>query len=182
MVRFVVAPDRHVVPDVAATLPGRGLWVGARRENVDRARKLFARHVAGGDAIVDGDLADRVERLLARRVMNLLGLARRARHIAIGREQVRITLHSGRGAVLFAARDGAPDSRARLAALAGHHDVPSWDVLDACETGSALGRDHVVHAMITDTRIGADIIREAGRLAGFRSGASHLAKPPRGAD
>jgi hypothetical protein len=29
MIRFVVAPDRRLVPDLVATLPGRGIWLSA---------------------------------------------------------------------------------------------------------------------------------------------------------
>ena len=31
LIRFVAAPDGAVVPDVAASLPGRGLWVSASK-------------------------------------------------------------------------------------------------------------------------------------------------------
>src|SRR5579859_3654258 len=29
MIRFVVGPDRQIVPDLAAKLPGRGIWLSA---------------------------------------------------------------------------------------------------------------------------------------------------------
>src|SRR5271167_3598140 len=31
MIRFVVGPDRQIVPDLAAKLPGRGIWLSASR-------------------------------------------------------------------------------------------------------------------------------------------------------
>jgi len=37
LIRFVAAPDGQVVPDVAAKLPGRGLWVTATRKAVTLA-------------------------------------------------------------------------------------------------------------------------------------------------
>ena len=37
MVRFVIGPDRTVVPDVAHKLPGRGYWVAAKRDLIARA-------------------------------------------------------------------------------------------------------------------------------------------------
>jgi predicted RNA-binding protein YlxR (DUF448 family)/ribosomal protein L7Ae-like RNA K-turn-binding protein len=48
MVRFVIGPDGSVVPDIAAKLPGRGYWVEARREAVEKAvnRHIFARAAA----------------------------------------------------------------------------------------------------------------------------------------
>ena len=45
LIRFVVAPDGAVVPDLKRRLPGRGVWVTATRAAVDEAvqRKGFAR-------------------------------------------------------------------------------------------------------------------------------------------
>jgi uncharacterized protein len=45
LIRFALAPDGSVVPDVAAKLPGRGAWVRADRASVDAAarKQVFAR-------------------------------------------------------------------------------------------------------------------------------------------
>ena len=50
--RFVADPDGQVVPDVAAKLPGRGLWVEASRDAVnkavEKAPKVSMMYVARG--------------------------------------------------------------------------------------------------------------------------------------
>ena len=45
LIRFVADPDGNVVPDAAAKLPGRGLWVEASKAAIDKAveKKLFSR-------------------------------------------------------------------------------------------------------------------------------------------
>ncbi len=45
LLRFVVAPDGTVVPDLKRNLPGRGLWITATREVLADAvkRKAFAK-------------------------------------------------------------------------------------------------------------------------------------------
>ena len=45
LVRFVAGPDGDVVPDVAASLPGRGMWVAASRDAVALAarKNLFSK-------------------------------------------------------------------------------------------------------------------------------------------
>jgi predicted RNA-binding protein YlxR (DUF448 family) len=138
MLRFVVDPDGHVVPDVDGRLPGRGLWLSPGRDMIEipARRRLFSR-AARRAVTVPPDLPDRVEALLIRRCLRLLGLARRAGQVVSGFEKVRARLResadpmapppSGRGrrgavrrppAVLFLARDSAHDGRARMAALA----------------------------------------------------------------
>ncbi len=79
MVRFVVAPDRTVVPDVAERLPGHGYWVTATRDALSGAlrRKLFVR-AARREVGADLTLVDMVEDQLARRTTDLLAMARRA--------------------------------------------------------------------------------------------------------
>src|SRR5262245_60547881 len=53
LIRFVIAPDRAVVPDLAATLPGRGIWLSASLDVIETARaqgglgRAFARAARG---------------------------------------------------------------------------------------------------------------------------------------
>jgi predicted RNA-binding protein YlxR (DUF448 family) len=167
----VLAPDGTVTPDVAERLPGRGLWVGAARDIVDAAvaKRLFAR-AARAPATVPPDLADRVERLLAERCCELLGLARRSGQAVAGFEKVREALRGGRVGLLVEASDGALHGQRKLAALGA--GVRRAMVLRADELGLAFGRDHVVHAAVAPGRFAERLEIDAGRLAGFRRGSS----------
>lgn len=166
--RFVVGPDGAVVPDVAARLPGRGLWLTARRDIVQAAvaKRLFGR-AAREPVAVSGDLADRVEFLLRQRCSDLIGLARRSGKAVAGYEKVRSALRDGEAAVLLAAADGGESGREKVrSAGAG---LPLVDVLTAAELGAAFGREHVVHAAIGPGRLAAAVMVEAARLVGFRA-------------
>lgn len=169
--RFVVGPDEAIVPDIDERLPGRGLWVTADREILQRAvdKRLFGRG-AGRAVHADQGLADRVEWLLARRCLDLLALARRAGAAIAGQTKVRQALEAGRPGVLLEAADGAEEGRARLRALAG--DRPKIAVLTAAELAGAFGRDHTVHAFVDSGGPGGGLadrmFRESQRLAGFR--------------
>jgi predicted RNA-binding protein YlxR (DUF448 family) len=67
LIRFVVSPDGQIAPDILEKLPGRGIWVSADRDAIEKAVKknLFAR-AAKAKVTVPEDLADRVEAGLAR--------------------------------------------------------------------------------------------------------------------
>jgi predicted RNA-binding protein YlxR (DUF448 family) len=175
LVRFVVGPDGDVVPDLARELPGRGVWVTATRAALDEAvrRKVFgrafARHGGPANPTVPADLADRVERLLARRAAHWLGLARRAGHVVAGYEKVREAIAAGEVRLLVAAADGSPDGRRKVAGLAPRLEVV--DALNGAELSMALGRENVVHAALQPGRLAARFLGEARRLAGFRSDA-----------
>jgi len=167
LVRFVVGPDGTVVPDIAGRLPGRGLWLTARRDIVDAAvaKRLFGR-AARAPVTVPGDLGERVETLLRRRCGELIGLARRSGRAVAGYEKVRSALREGEAAVLLAAADGGAGGRDKVRAAAP--DLPLVDVLSAAELGAAFGREHVVHAVVGRGGIARDLLVDAARLAGFR--------------
>jgi predicted RNA-binding protein YlxR (DUF448 family) len=172
LVRFVADPDGHVVPDVAADLPGRGMWVSASRDAVTTAvaKNLFARS-AKAPLKASADLADRVEHLLVVRMQGDLGLARRAGQAVLGFDNVMRELDSHRPpAVLVEAGDGAADGRRKLrdAVRARGLKTQSIEALDRAELSLALGRENVIHAALKPGRLAERLIFDAGRLGGFR--------------
>lgn len=168
LIRFVVGPDGRVHPDVAERLPGRGLWTLARRDIVARAvkKRLFGR-AARAAVGVDEDLDQRVEALLARRAIDLIGLARRAGLAVCGFAKVEAALAAGRVAVLIAASDGSTDGRGKLRMRAPR--LPLVETLTSAELGSAFGREGAVHAVLGPGPLAEAFLAAAGRLAGFRS-------------
>ena len=147
LLRFVIGPDRELVPDLEERLPGRGLWLSADRTMLEtaRAKRLFAK-AARGEVRVAEDLGDRIEALLAARCLRLLGLARRAGEVVAGFEKVRAWIANGRAGLLLAASDAAANGRGRIRAMAPQ--LPSIDLFGGDELGSALGREHVVHVAV----------------------------------
>lgn len=168
MLRFVLDPDGCVQPDLEARLPGRGMWLSARRDVVNKAvaRNLFAR-AARAPARVTAELAEQVERLLVRRALGTLGLARRAGQVALGFEQVRLCLRSGTAAVLVAASDGATDGRRKLRRLAP--GLPLIVAFSSTELGAALGRESLVHVAVAPGGLARRLLQDVERLAGFRA-------------
>ena len=170
LVRFVVGPDRRIVPDVDGRLPGRGLWLTPARDIVKTAvaKRLFAR-AAKQDVVVEEELDDRIEALLVRRSIEHLGLARRAGQAIAGFVQVEQALREASVAVLVEAADGSADGRGQLMRLA--RGLPVADRLTAAELGQAFAREHVVHAALLKGRLAESFIADQARLAGFRGSA-----------
>ena len=168
MVRFVLDPAGQVVPDVDGRLPGRGMWLSADRNVLNRAvaANLFAR-AARVRVRVAADLAEQVEGLLASRALDCLGLARRAGQVTMGFEQVRASLRSSSAAVLLAAADSAADGRRKLRRLAP--DLPVITAFSKAELGAALGRDGIVHVAVAPGGLARRLIAGVRRLAGFRA-------------
>ncbi len=172
LVRFVIAPDGGVVPDVAGRLPGRGLWLQPDRDTLELAcrRNLF-RRAARAEVVIPGGLAGLVENQVLQRCLDLIGLARRANEAVFGFEKARDWLQSGNAALLIAAVDGDERDRGRLRALAGA--LPLLCVLTADEIGRATGRERSVHGVVRRGRLAASIHHEGDRLARLRGNATH---------
>jgi predicted RNA-binding protein YlxR (DUF448 family) len=171
LLRFVVGPDATVVPDLARKLPGRGLWVEAQRGQVELAvrKGAFAR-AAKAQVRPPADLADQVERLLKKRLLDGLGLAKRAGDLISGFDRVSEAIGKGKVAWMIEAADGAADGRRKLQAKAFHAASPPRliGLFSADELGLALGLDNVIHLAFLAGR-GADRwTRDVERLSGFR--------------
>lgn len=171
LVRFVAGPDGQVTPDVARKLPGRGLWVAADRTSVETAAKkgLFSR-AAKAKLSVPADLADQVEALLRKRLLDGLGLAKRAGDLTSGFEKVLSAINAGRAAFLVEASDGAEDGRRKVLAAARRQTPPPQliGLFTADELGLALGGENVIHTAFLAGRSSGAWARDARRLSGFR--------------
>ena len=51
MIRFCLSPDNKIVPDLAGTLPAKGIWVSADKEAVAAAVREFAEHAPAPEDI-----------------------------------------------------------------------------------------------------------------------------------
>ncbi len=166
LVRFV-ANGAEVVPDLAERLPGRGAWVGARRARIDEAVRcnLFA---AAFRRRIDapGNLAGQVEELVARRIVDAVGLARRAGRAVHGRDRCLEALHTGSAMLLVVAEDaGSQAARMRQAAHAQGAAVgigPRKAMLGAPFGGAAA------YLAIGAGPLCGRIERDLQRLAGLR--------------
>ena len=166
LLRFVVAPDGSVVPDIAVRLPGRGLWLSPRRDMIELActRNLFSRAAKAPVRIPSG-LAEQVARLLRRHCLDLLGLARRGGQAARGYDATALWLGDGTAALLLQAVDAAEGGRHKLRALAQAHGIPVVEIFRAEELGQALGRDALVHVALAKGGMTVRLNEELARLS-----------------
>ena len=170
LLRFAVGPDGQVVPDPGEDLPGRGLWLRPRPDMIDKARRkrLFAR-AARAQVTVPDDLADQVARLLRRRCLDRIGLARASGDAVAGFEKVRTLLKRDAAGVLLQARDTAPDGRdkVRRVALAVRPDLPVIDGFDSAELGRAVGHERSMHLALRRGGHADRLLLDAWRYQAF---------------
>ncbi|MBR9761962.1 MAG: RNA-binding protein [Rhodobacteraceae bacterium] len=167
LIRFVVGPEGQVVPDLADKLPGRGIWVSSTREAIDTAakKKLFSRSAKMQVTVPEG-LADLVERLQAKRVCELLALARKSGDAVAGYEKVKDMLAKEEASTLIQASDGSERGKSKLSTPYRGNFI-GW--LTADELGLAFGRETVIHAALGTGGLSKRVVEEAARLRGLRA-------------
>jgi predicted RNA-binding protein YlxR (DUF448 family) len=172
LIRFVVSPDGQVTPDVAAKLPGRGIWVTAERAVLERAiAKNYFSKAAKANVRAAADLPDLVEKQIVQRMLGDLGMAKRSGALVTGFDSVARALDGqGKTAVLIEARDGAADGRRKVLGMARARGLSPAivDCLTCDELSLALGLGNVIHAALKAGPLAERLIFEAGRLCGFR--------------
>lgn len=166
LIRFVVGPDGQIFPDVLGKVPGRGIWVSADREAIKKAgsKGLFAR-AAKQPVKVSDDLIQEVDRLLARRVVDLISLARKSGEAVTGYEKVKDWLSKEYAEVLIQASDGSERGKSKLSTPHFGHYI-GW--LTAEELGLAFGRQTVIHGALASGGLTQRVVEEAQRLKGVR--------------
>ncbi len=166
LIRFVTGPDGQVYPDVAAKLPGRGVYVAADRAALDKAvdKKLFSRGFKA-QVTAQKNLADEVEKQVARRVIELISLARKSGDAVAGYEKVKTWLDRDEAQILIQASDGSGRGKSKLSTP---HFGKYIGWLTADELGAAFGRQTVIHAALASGGLAKRVVEEAQRLRGLR--------------
>lgn len=166
LVRFALAPDGRVVPDVAGSLPGRGVWVESRRDVLLQAvaKNAFARAMRRK---VDAPetLADLVPELLRKRMLDLLSISRKSGGLIGGFEKVKAALDKGQVKILLHAREATPDGIRKL--YPG--EVPVLQIFSRAELEKITTQSGVTHLAVLHAGLAKQILMEAQRFAGFQN-------------
>ncbi|SHF64425.1 hypothetical protein SAMN02745157_2631 [Kaistia soli DSM 19436] len=173
LIRFVLDPEGRVVPDLRRRLPGRGVWVTARKEIVAAAEKkrLFAKGFKAAVTVEPG-LADRVGMLLEDGAVQALSFARKAGEVVTGFTKVETAVAREQLAAIVQASEAADDGRTKIAAALkrrfGRTDaVPVIRIFRSEQLDLALGRSNVIHAALLAGRASENVIERVAALARF---------------
>lgn len=167
LIRFCLSPEGMMVPDVLSRLPGRGIYVTASREALDKAiaKGLFAR-AAKQPVTLAPDMLALIEAQLVRRVTDYISMARKAGEAVCGFEKVKDWLNKDRAAILIQASDGSERGKEKLFPPEGEGSLIGC--LTSGELGLAFGRERAIHAALAAGRLTTRVVEEAARLSGVR--------------
>ncbi|WP_326831338.1 DUF448 domain-containing protein [Bombella favorum] len=168
MIRFVVGPEGSIVADLAARLPGRGMWLKADRTVLEDGQlaRIFSRAARQKVNVPEG-LLESLKDGLAKRLLDGISLGRRAGEAVCGFQKCRERIVSGRVGVVICAAGASQDEVARL--LSGQRELPVVWVPRAVLAAS-FGREHAVYAVMAPGALAERLKAEYKRFAGVAEG------------
>src|ERR1700722_6626240 len=150
LIRFVAGPE-GLVPDLKRRLPGRGVWVTARRADIEAAVKRHAfQKSLRAEVRVPAGLCDVVEGLLEGAALDALSIAHKASLVVTGFMKVEAAIARAPVVALVHARDAGADGARKLAAALVRREetAGATEIVTSFTTAQldlALGRLNVVH-------------------------------------
>jgi predicted RNA-binding protein YlxR (DUF448 family) len=195
LIRFVVAPDGTLTPDLRRKLPGRGVWTSLSAKTVAEAikRKAFERSLKA-KVMVPPDLVAMIDGLMLRDALQALAMANKAGLMQAGFSKVEAMAEAGRCKAVIEASDGAEDGRRKIgqalrrAELARENDglkprkIPVVAIFAAADLELALGRPHVIHAALAPGPAAEGFLSRWRRLVRYRTDDAGAIEPDNPAD
>lgn len=175
LLRFVLAPDGAIVPDLKERLPGRGVWLTAAQDCVAEAEKrnVFPRALKENVKVPEG-FAAQVDRLLADAAVSALALANKAGEVVFGTAKVEEAIAKGKVLALVHAHEAAEDGCRKLdgkfRGTEGENALPTVRAFSSDELGLASGRTNVIHAALIQGGAALKFLAAASRLERYRKG------------
>ncbi|HEU5276936.1 MAG TPA: RNA-binding protein [Xanthobacteraceae bacterium] len=175
MIRFVLGPDGAVVPDLKRKLPGRGVWLTARRDIVAQAarRGAFARAFRR-EVKVAPELVRQVEELMEHALLDALAIARKAGQVVTGYTKVSAAAELGAATAFLQASDAAAEGVRQMAAAIrrGYGETAGnlvvIDAFTSAQLDLALARPNMVHAALLAGRASETVLARWRTLARYR--------------
>jgi predicted RNA-binding protein YlxR (DUF448 family) len=165
LIRFYVSPGGSLGIDLTGR-GGRGAYLCPKRRCLTLAlkRKGF-QHTLGADLKIAGveAILEALRAEVQKKIVSLLGLARRAKRLAIGAPAVEGALRGRAARLVLLAKDGENVDSSPLEVEAARQGVPILTLLTETQLAEAVGRMSRVVA-VKDPRFAAGILQYAGKV------------------
>ena len=173
LLRFVLDPDRTLVPDLQARLPGRGAYTCLNRFCLkSAAEKNLISRAFKGEIKCDGPerLIDKVIDLMEKRIGSYLALANKAGKVVSGSDLVMDLIKKQKAGYIFIATDISPEIGAKVVDLSRRYEVPHVAIFEKDRLGAYIGKGLRSVAAIEKSGFIKTVSREVAKYRNFSEG------------
>ena len=168
LIRYVLAPDSTIVPDVAHKLPGRGIYTCVDIACVKRAaeKDLFSRSLKRPVKAPFADqLCTEIARCMEERISSYVALANKAGKIVAGSDMVMENLRkrTSRDRLVLLALDMSEDIGLKIKHLADVSGIAYYSFFDRIRLGELLGKGLRSAIVVQGEGFVGSLIREIER-------------------
>lgn len=150
--RWVIGPSGEVAPDLRGRAFGRGAWVHARAECLKKLRSALSRSFRAEVKQKQPELLELLAFAYERRVLELLGAARRQGVLALGSSPVQAAIRRGAAGGVIVARDAlAAAALPEVQEMVRSGRASAWGTKQ--QLGGLFGRPEIAVLAILDERL-----------------------------
>ncbi|MCL2760983.1 MAG: DUF448 domain-containing protein [Desulfuromonadales bacterium] len=170
LLRFVITPERVLVPDFLGKLPGRGAYTCFNKKCIAEALRLhqFSRSFKGEiiAPALDG-LFEQLQLLFIERILSLIALANRAGNVISGSDSIIDGLKKKKIKFLIISKDISVETADRFLSIAEKTGVASYQFLTKEELAKPLGKELRVAIALSSGGITEMLQKELIRYGNF---------------
>lgn len=176
MIRFVQGPENRVYPDLQRKLPGRGVWVTARKTDLEHAiaKNLFSRSFKD-KVMVDNNLPDLVLDLMRKSSLQALAMAKKAGLMVTGQAKAEALIREGGSLVLIQANDAGGDGVKKLQSaikaqkVYEEREVKIIDEFSSMELDNTLNGTNTAYIALLEGGATEKLVQMIGRLVEYKT-------------
>ncbi len=142
MLRFVASPDNKVFFDVNHKLPGKGMWVKAEKETLNKALEKNIFTSKQKNINLDGLNVEMIGTQLKQHLLGFLAMANKAGLVILGQDRIAQGIDKEQVFAVIVAKDCSQNSKKRLQSHI-KKDIPMVEYLTMEEMESIFSGDKV---------------------------------------
>jgi predicted RNA-binding protein YlxR (DUF448 family) len=169
LLRFVLLKDGRLIPDFNKKLEGRGIYISNSLALIKGLTvKSPLNKMLHTNVVIDTELPQTVERILHKKGLEAINLARKAGDLILGFEKVQEAIKKGKAAFVIEAADAGEDGKQKIAAMAA--DLEKYTVYDIATLSEALNRENTVYLAVKKSSMHAMVRTALKRYQTFLNG------------
>ncbi|WP_246559457.1 DUF448 domain-containing protein [Citrifermentans pelophilum] len=176
LLRFVLAPDGTLIPDILAKLPGRGAYTCLKKGCLEEALKRNQFSRVFKTPVTVADKREFVESVLVRledRIASYVALANKAGKVISGSDMVAEAIKKNNAGIVVIAKDVSSEIGQKTEYLATRAAIPCYRALTRDRIGALLGKGLRSSVAIQNGDFVPVVLKEIERFRNFSEEGAH---------